>query len=82
MSVNEGAYRPEANYPGTGSTVPWTWDAVTTWPTTVTTGSVMLWPSSCGVNVHVWACEHVTMCKCGEATRVVPAKPRCPACGA
>lgn len=46
------------------------------------TGPVTLWPSTrCGVNVHVWACDHAKTCVCTLAMRTVPVV-TCPVCGA
>jgi hypothetical protein len=43
-------------------------------------GNVSLWPLTCSGNVHVWACDHTRVCKCGDASRALPL-PKCPVCG-
>jgi len=50
-----------------------------TWPN-ATVSQFATWPSYCGVNLHVWACDHQTACKCGSVSRAIK-KPVCTVCG-
>jgi hypothetical protein len=50
-----------------------------TWPNS-TVSQFVTWPSYCSGNVHVWACDHQTACKCGRVSRVV-SPPACLVCG-
>lgn len=36
------------------------------------------WTDCCVGDVHVWACDHVTACQCGKATRELA---KCAVCG-
>lgn len=53
-----------------------------TWTTTgfPLVGNASLWPTTCGVNLHVWACDHMARCQCGVATREV-VRAVCQTCG-
>jgi hypothetical protein len=52
----------------------WPQPSTYTWP-------VVVAPSTCSGQIHVWSCGHTVTCQCGGATRPTPVPPVCPVCG-
>ena len=68
ITTTTAAYVGNVWYPAP-NTIYWP----TEWPTVWT-------PTECSGDVHVFACEHATVCKCGACKREVSRR-RCPSCG-